>query len=1171
MQESMKDASLEIGGHTLSTHRSTSPCLYLDRLRDCTVLSRIKPSEIHEITSSDSATTSTNVAMEGQDSEFKREASSHVREGSSSTASSSSSASSSERKWYNVVGSARLRGFVPRRWRAAATVVAYFEGGAGPGLYSLQLLTCSSGMTPFYTGPSSSSSPSATRTKKDNLTTDSTASSAANYSSSFSQSSQASSPQELIIGEFEVISVRGFFVNPIQVEQVRDGLQNISTSYASSQSPSAPTSPSESTPPSTLTHPTLQSAQPTYFTASQSSPNGNPLFHHSSYTSAPTTNAVIAHAVMAGLWFAALLVSWIAVHWRLGRRLPFLHPLLALPSVYIYLRLLAFAFCISNLYEAVIQHQVHTYGYVSLGLLRRPACASTLNEAVPNAAYDASSSWRTSTTSFQTMGVRSPATPSSVPTASQVLRAQLSCSAIYNDGGSLNQGAVGSSVPWPLIQYFAIKILPAFFWSSCAALLALTIFYISRGGSLTRPWGIDRKTKLRTIAFVVLIAVTSFATILTFSIATNATKVPNDMPTPSATGGSWYLRNSASTSDAKRETLATYFESTLTSSLASLIPTSFASYVPTSILPVSMQISKSDWFAALLINNSLFWRLSCYVIIIMAAKSCLSSCTLILESLQKQMTVLERELHATSANARDLWNLARTHVAAPIPTRPVVSRSSPLVGRSSALSQILDPATSSLAAETAVTPRERAEEDAEDQEAVRRRERRQLREERKRSPVVLISKLVRSVRRKQSAFKVIHLNVAVTFALTAFLALVSPSWSLQKAKILNAVLLNLLYLLFFAVLFYIFIPDKAKFKSLFQHNKYLRRQDRRKRKEQAELRSRNGRNGLSDVGSPFLSDAEEMEDLEMDGVTTSAVRPLIPWNGASDDNDDSRELILEVRDAKGSAPSSKSKGNKTTKNGADSPLDDTPDRQFSSDLLHKASLLADKDGFLSEDAKKSLWGETVRSNAPSLGGSSKSRGKLPLARGRPATPPATMDLDDDDGTESVSSSTSLLPPSSRAERGIRLDLSSTSIPSTSTNYDEEEGFNNNPFSLVIIYPPSVKVTVPPPKPLSSIASTPVAPIIDLSSSVGADGDDAPFVLPFAPVPLHPRLAARLKRSSPLPPSMMAALASPTPPVSPPSSTSAAAAPPTIKPPSVALARMAHPTSHSETVIVTPRA
>lgn len=1145
----MKDAGLDIGGHTLSTRRSTSPCLYIDRLRDCTVLSRIKPSEVLEITPSESSTT--NVAMEGQN-EGEASSNSTSTFSTSSTSSTYASSSTSERKWYNVVGSARLRGFVPRRWRAAATVVGYFEGGAGPGLYSLQLLTCSSGMTPFYTGPSSSSPPTSA-TKKDTLKPESTDSLASNYSSSHSQA-QTSSPQELIIGEFEVISVRGFFVNPISVDQVRDGLQNISAGSATSSAPS-------STAPTTLTQPTLQSAQPTYFTASQSSPNANRLFHHSSYTTAPTTKAVIAHSVMAGLWFLALLASWIVVHWRLGRRLPFLHPLLALPSIYIYLRLLAFAFCISNLYEAVIQHQVHSLGFVSLGLLRRPACASTLNDPVPNAAYDASASWRSSTTSFQTMGVRSTGTPSSIPTASQVLRAQLSCSAIYNDGGSLNQGSIGSSVQWPMIQYFAIKILPAFLWSSCASLLALTIFYVSRGGSLTRPWGIERKTKLRNIAFVVLIGITSFATILSFSVTTNATKVPNDIPTPSTTGPSWYLRNSASTNDAKRETLASYFETTFTSSLASLIPTSLASYVPTSILPASMEVSKFDWLVSLFINNSLFWRLACYAIIVMAAKSCLASCTIILESLQKQMTVLERELHATSANARDLWNLARSHVAAPIPTLPAVNRSSPLVGRGSALSQILDPATSSLAAETAVTPRERAEEAVEDEETVRRRERRQLREERKRSPVVLISKLVRSVRRKQSTFKAIHLNVAVMFALTAFLALISPSWSLQKAKILNAVLLNLLYLLFFSVLFYLFIPDKAKFKSLFQHNKFLRRQDRRKRKEQAELLARNRNNGASNAHSPLLSDAEEMEELELGGNASSAVRPLIPWNGTSDDHTDSTELILEDSRSKGSANASKGKGIALKTNSSE----DAPDRTFSSDLLHKASLLADKDGFLSEDAKKSLWGETVRSNSPSRSGSSNARGKPSAARKRPETPPSSMDLYDDDGTESVSSSTSLLPSSSRTERGLRLDLSASSIPSDSSKYDEEEGFNNNPFSLVIIYPPSVKVTVPPPKPITTIEVTPVVPTIDLS----AEGDDAPFVLPFAPVPLHPRLAARLKRSSPLPPSMMAALASP--PISPPSSTtSAAVAPPSIKPPSVALARMAHPVSHSETVIVTPR-
>lgn len=1146
-KEAIKYGGLELPGQTLSTKRSdSSPCQYLDRLRDCTIMSRIRPSEIHEVTVADVSTDASDDSV---------------------SASTRAHSDSDARKWYNVVGSAKLRGFVPRRWRAAATVVSYFEGGAGPGLYSFHLLTCNSGQTPFYAHPTSSQGVNKKAQPTANGSSDTVFENATLIRDHLSSSTTAT-PQDIIIGEFEVVSVHGFFVNPIHVDTVRDGLPNI---YATSTPPTTPQSARIPASPASVL---LQPSPPTYFEASSASTRGHALFHHSSFTTASTTSAAIAHGTMASIWFIALLGSWVIVHWRLARKLPFLHPLLALPSLYIYLRLIAFAFFAFNLYEALLQHELHRLGYMSLGMIRRPSCAATFESSIPNEAYDASASWQTLTASFQTTGVRKVGTPLSVPTASRLLMSQLYCSSIYDIGGTLPQSSLVSTEQWPLIQLFAIKILPALLWSSCMGILTLTMFYISRGGSLTRPWGLDRKTRIKALIFTALIVVTVFISAISSSLATNASRQPNDTPTPTHTGASWFLRNMPSDSDAKRETNVA---ETTASTLQSLIPTSLVSYLTTAILPNKLIAPKMSVVQSVLLDNSLFWRLCSYAIIVLATKSCLASCSLISDSLQKQLTILEREFHATSSNARDLWNLSHTRPAVPtssssVPPAPSSEpdRSSPLVGRSSALSQILDPSTSSLAAETAVTPRAPPEEPVEDEETVRRRERRQLREERKRSPVVLLSKLVRSVRRKLSTFKVIQMTIAITFALGAFLALISPSWALSKAKILNAILTNLLCLLFFAIFSYLFIPDKSKFKALFHLNKYLRRLNRREERKKKAQDKRTSANVLKRSANgiePLLfSESVDSEDFELDESSMDPVQPLLPFD-ADEGNDDG--TVLELEDLK---PAKAALNTRTKKNGkwSELPLDDEPDRQFSSSLLQRASLLADKDGFLSEEAKKSLWGETIGSG--STLGPSPTRASM---RSKTAIGTNKSSIDgeeEDDGTESVSSTASaLLPPRLRSGNDRskpHLDIPSRSSPGLLA-ISEEEGFNTNPFSLVIIYPPSVKVTVPAPQ---AIEVTPTT-TVDLVSPVGGDDTDpeAPFVLPFAPVPLHPRLAARLKRSSPLPPSMMAALSSPTPPLpTPPVTTSSVAAPPTILPPSIALARMANPISHSETVIFTPR-
>lgn len=1220
---------MEIAGQTVTSKRSASPCLHLDRLRDCTVMSRIKPSEITEITASEISQHDQALMESTRDYSLKSDAPLSESLSSSFT---SDSATSPSRKWYNVVGHAKIRGYVPRRWRSAATVVSYFEGGAGPGLYTFQLLTCASGQTPFYpTANSSSTSPPKPRFASSSSESPSqvpkyathdtnTFAHSASSSNTSSSSLPSIAPQDLIIGEFEVVSVRGYFVNPFNVDLVRDGLfPNVTTPTSPTSPTSPPTSPvtpdtvpttapahpttepspsfafpspSDSTPsPSTAApspsfgsspyaHPAMFPSEPTFYEVSQTaSSRADALYHHGSFTTASTAKHAIVNIIMAGFWLLALVGSWALVHWRLGRKLPFLHPLLALPSLYIYLRLLAFAFFVYNLYEAIIQHELHRIGFVTLGILRRPSCAFTMNSPIPHHLYD-NSSWHTTVTSFQTLGPRTTTSHPNIPTASQILRAQLSCSEIYTNGGVLPQGSLQSTVQWPTSQYIVSKIIPALLWSSCMALGTVTAFYVSRGGSLTRPWGLDRKSRWRTAVFASLIFITSFAVTISSSMSINSTRVPPDTPLPTRIGSSWYLRNSDLSNDAKRESINLHFDSTSKSYLASLIPTALSSYLTASVLPNTLESPRLSILLVAVLQNSFFWRICCYTVAVLATKSCLASCGIIDDALQKQMTVLERELHATHSNARDLWNLSRTRpvpVISVTPTRPTEREAAPLVERTSALSQILDPNTSSLAAETPVTPRVGSNEEPEDDEAAARRRRRQEREERKRSPIVLLSKLVRSVRRKQSTFKVVHMAIAITFALGALLALISPAWALQKSKVLNAILFNLLHLFFFSLIFYLFVPNKSSYKSLFQLNKYLRRQNRREeRKKKAKEKSLAQRSALGIHASNNNARSADALGIESDDGSddlnddpSATVQPLLPWNKDDDDdedNDDSDGLIghrnsLELdrhgkRRSLTKALSSASPS--STKPPHASSMTPASERQFASSLLHKASLLADKDGFLSEEAKSALWGDTIEDDLRSPSFPSKSRRSPPLGPSGAGTTTNTT-------ASSSASSTVLLPP----------------IPSIMLeNHDADEiALSKNPFSLVIIYPPSVKVNVPSPKvaadPTSSMVSS--SNMTPSSSSLsttalggGLDDDNEPFTLPFAPVPLHPRLAARLKRSSPLPPSMMAALASPPPAATPTSTSTQSIAPPTILPPSIALARMAHPVSHSETVIQTPR-
>jgi hypothetical protein len=1192
LKEALKDSSIEFG---LQSKRKLAMCQRLDKLRDCSVMARISPSSMREI------------VTDTPQNHF-----------SGSDAPSPNSETPSQ--WYELVGHAVIGGSVGKHWSSASTLSGYWENGAGPGLYSLSLLSCPLSLSHFgpFTPHYNSSIPSTPSTSNDTEIPENSQSSASFYF-----------PLQPILGEMQLISVRGWFINQDRVSAAPPEEESIfltepkKETQASSRSIQALEGQDLHLNSEDYTKRAHSKAQRDRFsrtseTASKphssfsshlrASNSAETTFVHSAYATSTRSPLFVVHVVSATFW-AVLLSLLLGNTLFFGCfRIPLLawkksSPLASLiaksrkrtqqrrtaesdesflegsegtttllepswesteqeddsvsfsagdfvPTVHIIMRLVCASFLFYNIYLIMCYRDLHVLGYVSfMGILNRPKCANNFfadplyaSAPLPVQNYTPNN-FQTETTFFKwtedpglsklhllaSLSCSSPSSilnlvksahfdPSVIYTGETAAQAseqaklsnwesiavngftpaewrRMDAMMAYYDGEKM-----GGEGMWPGFQWLLFPILPSLFLAFSTSLLVLLALYISKGGSLTRSTGLSRQEKRKIVTILVCIFLALFMASLSSDLSKTSRNHSNLYPLPRLSGMSWWNANKRSTqlpsvpspnpptaSSAKPEVIQSkmpiqggFVEEKSSSSWdfrSSLLAAD--SIYSSSILRLAPFSSKfSTLLGTWMISGemSMFWSAILYALLLIATKECLSSGAIVSSYLKRQLALVDNQI-----NQNNPLLPFHPHNEPLIDQNPPETSEDPqrgIEGRQNhdqawdRDSSTISPQSGSgevlgVPIDVSVTNQRIDSDDISDSmsspqsdlgNADHNETRREAVQARNRPsyPSILV-KINRILMRKMEVMRRSQATIGIAFAIFSLLAFVSPFFSASKHLLLNSLFQQLIAVAMIGAVGFSFLLSKSSFKHFILHESYL--------KQQSQLiydkNSRRGERNESDKKQIF-------GELELDS------------SGLQDEENDDSHIGIRLDELK---PSHKQSNKEQI--GSESPNSQrsrrSPPRNQNLDILHEASLLADDNGVLSEESKRSLLLSQQRRH-------------------------------DNHASDHVDA---VFAP--KVSNPSSPDLIKAGKPGRSKKHgsSDSSSIRQPPSTLIVIYPPSTTFSKSPelPKAQDSTDSTVVAPAPSLASTLVGEPKTTTVV------PLHPKLAAKLNRSSPLPPSM----------------------------------------------------
>jgi hypothetical protein len=378
-----------------------------------------------------------------------------------------------------------------------------------------------------------------------------------------------------------------------------------------------------------------------------------------------------------------------------------------------------------------------------------------------------------------------------------------------------------------------------------------------------------------------------------------------------------------------------------------------------------------------------------------------------------------------------------------------------------------------------------------------------------------------SVMNKLRMVRRIQASAAISFSLLSLLLFTSPFFSPTK-PFLSLVFYQLVSLCLLGFTAFTFRLSKSNYRQLAHQNSLLVSQHETNLQDEDESRDFHQQGDHTRVGwqkssssNPIsaciaffwksIRGSSSVSNSSYDALD-SAGDLMVQEEGEEDENDQSH-IGIPLGDPAVSEPSLIAP---KRPHGKRYILGDAKSSSRSS-LLHEASLLADGEGMLTEESKTELL---MRIRGAQ--GADQDHASLEISVG-------DLDLDSvdfvmDDRKEDVE----------RRKKSVRFESAASAAASSPHSSRNRSSFPP-PFNLLVIYPPTVvrsNIEKEGKEKGGSISSPSSLGPAGLESSgqvsmtnESMDLDDEPMKEPFTPVPLHPKLAAKLKRSSPLPPSM----------------------------------------------------